>query len=403
MRSLVLKSALLICFFGFLLVFFQNCTPAGEKNPNNALVVTPTPKGNRILSLDLNDMTGTGNFNDNLNLAAQVGIQAVPLSFDWNQIEPAGNENTSGNPSFAYTDPGSNLAIANSVYGTHKIKVALSIRPIYINQLVVPVGLRNTPFVSTPSSMSDRYFLMLKWVLTQKLSGVKLTSLSIGTEIDACVGKVSGCIDPVGGSHSVSWLQYSQFLLLVKAYIAGDSSIQSLHSGLKVGMTSQYSALISDLASSTKPIQSLNTNGSVDAVHVTYYPLNSNFTVSNPLRIKEEFKALLDGYPPTIPIVVMEAGLPSGAVNSSSESYQADFVKEIFEMWDSNAERIPYLCFTRLNDKAGGSSTSECQGNVTCEEFIRTLGLRTYLAGQIGNDKFSFARLVAEAKLRGWK
>lgn len=134
---------------------------------------------------------------------------------------------------------------------------------------------------------------------------------------------------------------------------------------------------------------------------LTYYPLNNDFTVKNPEVVHEDFAKLVVLFPDK-PIYVLEAGYPSSTLLGSSEAKQADFVREIFIAWDTQAEHIKLLDFLWLHDISPASVEELGDYYGFHDEkflaFLATLGLRTF----DGEDKEAFKVLRLETKKRGW-
>ncbi|MCP4203969.1 MAG: hypothetical protein GY769_18785 [bacterium] len=80
-------------------------------------------------------------------------------------------------------------------------------------------------------------------------------------------------------------------------------------------------------------------NSLTDGVSVTYYPLDSSFQVRPPTRVRRDFDRLAEAYPRR-PILVLEAGYPSGKGNKSSKAKQRKFVKRLFAAWDRHPDQI---------------------------------------------------------------
>jgi hypothetical protein len=147
--------------------------------------------------------------------------------------------------------------------------------------------------------------------------------------------------------------------------------------------------------------QTLNRHS--DIILVSYYPINSDFTVKDPRVVGEEMGAVVKAYPHRT-IYFSEAGYPSSPVLGSSEERQSEFVREVFKAWDAHASQIRYLAFSWLTDSSPAALDFFAKyyslADNKFREYLRTLGLRTNPGH--GTDKPAFVALKAEAKARGW-
>ena len=119
------------------------------------------------------------------------------------------------------------------------------------------------------------------------------------------------------------------------------------------------------------------------------------------------------------PIYFMQAGFPSGYFPGGgydspvavptlgvSRDLQAEFIREIFQVWDEHAAQVRLLNITWMHDLSPESAFSIANedpafavpGDPGHLEYLWTLGLRTYT----GEAKPAWHTLVEEAALRGW-
>jgi len=208
---------------------------------------------------------------------------------------------------------------------------------------------------------------------------LQLTSLSIGNEIDAYLG-----------TNASKWNQYQIFFNATKTHA------KTRKLGINVGTKAQFDGLTGYAKEYLKKINQIS-----DVIMVTYYPLNSDFTVKNPRIVKSDFDALTSIYRDK-PIFILECGYPSSNVLKSSERKQGEFVREVFKTWDAHASQIQLISFTWLHDvsQATVEEWSAYYGisDLNFKEYLQTLGLRTW----DGKDKKAFVALKEEAKTRGW-
>ena len=331
------------------------------------LAVTATaqiPRGDRLLGIDVN-AAEDGDFFAAFSLAESAGLQVATLHLGWDDIESApgvfGNEF---------------LDAANTFYPIVGASVSLTLTPIDTNTLRLPADLANLPF-DDPRVVA-RFNALLDYVFS-RIGDLELTSLAIGNEIDA-----------IAAPGSAIYSQYETFFAQTSVHA------RSLRPGLTVGATSTLYGLIGAHAEALAGI-----NAHSDWILATYYPLDSKFQVKPPSALDLEIGSLLDRYAGR-PVALLEAGLPSGAGNGSSLDLQAEFVRQLFQVWDAHAEQIPLIAISWLHDISPEAVATfvEYYGldDPAFAEYLGTLGVRTHG----GNDKPAFRELRAQAAVRGW-
>jgi hypothetical protein len=326
----------------------------------------PLPKGERLLSLDLT-WAAHSDFGEAFLLGKSVGMQVTNLSVQWDELEPSPGQ---------YTSPDEVLQNANSFFPTQDIAVSLMVGFIDTNNLRLPSDLSDKSF--DDPEVIERFKRLLDYVFAE-IPDLELTSLSIGNEIDGYLG-----------TNEKLWQQYTTFFQDVSAYA------KTKRANLSVGSKLGFGGLT---GSAYKP--SADLVRSSDAVMLTYYPLNNDFTVKNPRVVFGDFAKLVEAFPDK-PIYILEAGYPSSRVIGSSETQQAQFVQNVFRAWDEEATHIKLIDFLWLHDIAPevvkdlGSYYGLDDGNFL--EYLATLGLRTHQ----GEAKPAFEMLGQEAKKRGW-
>jgi hypothetical protein len=102
------------------------------------------------------------------------------------------------------------------------------------------------------------------------------------------------------------------------------------------------------------------------------------------------------------PLYLLEAGYPSSDVLGSSQSKQADFIREMFETWDTHRSQLKLVNFIWLHDISPAQVKSYTKyyglSSKGFAEYLGTLGFR----GHDGEDKQAFKALREAAKARGW-
>jgi len=326
------------------------------------------PTNNKI-SVDVSTQPQNAAFNYDscFALGAKLGMSSVGIHQPWTAIETA-----PGTFNFTILD------IANWYYPAHGVSIDLNIDPLETNHLEVPSDLTSVAFDSV--LFINRFKTLLDSVKIHIPNSTVFSSLVIGSEGDVYLG-----------SNTVLWQKYTTFYNAVSAYA------RTLWPGIKVSTELTFDGLINDNTSA----QVLNTNS--DYIGVSYYPLNSNFTVKPVTTVPIDFKAITTLYP-TKPICFYQYGYPSSSSCNSSQVQQAHFITQTFQSWDMYAANIRMIDFTWLHDL----STAAVNYNATYYgisdliflEFLRTLGLRTGDAN--GTDKQAFLELECQSKQRGY-
>lgn len=361
------------------LLLAQSCTnKTGGSAP--ATVVT---KGSRKLGLHVTQsqsetfdaaflLIDTNRF-DHVNLhqiwgdGGLVGLPVPPLT-----------TNAAGTTfDFTYID------IANAYYPAHSKGLMFTIGTIDSNNKLVPSSFNATAFDN--AGLRSNFKTMLA-ALIPRFAATDIVSFQIGNEVDIQLG-----------TNAMAWAQYKTFFDDVSAYA------KTLRPSLKIGVTTTLYGSIS--ASQKSFIQSLNTNA--DIVSVTYYPLNSDFTMKSPSVISADLAALVALYP-TKSIYIQEIGYSSGATYiASSTEQQRQFVVNFFSAWDSYATNIPVVSWLNTTEwstssvNAYGTQYGICPGTYCnpFKEYLQTLGLRNYTDGSY---KPAINEMILQMQNRGW-
>ena len=294
-------------------------------------------------------------------------MQVVSLSLDWDDIETA-----PGKYDFHL------LAIANAFYPAHNVALDLFIRPVDTNGEHLPKDLKGRALDSP--LVLERFNQMMDMALAQ-IPAVHLNLLSIGNEVDLGFGQ-----------NDKLWKEYDTFFRETRNHV------KSERANVKVGCSATLYGLIGKAKERMQVINRLS-----DFVIVTYYPINPDFTVKSPQVVPQEIDELTRVYPNRI-IYFSEIGYPSSPVLGSSEEKQKEFIDEVFKAWDQHATQIPYVTFTWLSDLSVSAVAHFTEyyhlKDNKFQEYLRTLGLRTYEGH--GVDKPAFVELTRQAKSRGW-
>ena len=321
-------------------------------------------RGDRLLGIGINE--GSIGFEKAFPAAQTTGMQFVELPQQWDEIEKEAGEFTN-----------QWLDVANAYYPRVGVRLVISLNPIDTNSLRLPDDLRNKP-LDHPDVIA-RYKKAVEYVLS-RLPDTKLVAFSIGNEIDGFLG-----------ADSAKWAQYERFFQATADYVRQQKP------DVPVGAKVMLPSLIGDRR---RQVQAVNRHA--DAVFVTYYPLNGDFSVKPPTVAHDDIKAVLKLYPQK-PVYFLEAGYPSSPHLGSSEQRQARFVQEIFNVWDQHHTQIRAVNFIWLHDisLAEVNRYKKYYGvdARSFGEYLGTLGLRTHN----GQNKKAFRILQQEANVRGWR
>jgi hypothetical protein len=374
MKSLILF-IILIPFIIF--IFFIACSDdSPTSNSNNDINCPNTfePKGDRLLGMDILNSSENGTFEGDFEKSREFGIEFTALHLLWSQLEISPE---------IYADPGDALAVFNMFCRLNNIKLSLTIRPIDLTGKTVPEDLESTRF--NTDLMKSRFQRLIDFVFI-KIDYQLLTSLQIGNEIDGY---------DTGNENPDFWSDYGDFLFDIKNYT------DSQYPDLKTGFTITLNGVVNGIHSSSGVFESLA--NTVDIVGVTYYPLNSDFTVQDPNVLQSQLEKITIKFPEKT-IYLQEVGYQTSSQCNSSELKQAQFVCNVFHSWDNFKNNIKLINFVRLNDVSQSQAEELADtygiGDNKFIEYIRTLGLRTY-SGH-GTDKKAFTILKEHANVRGW-
>lgn len=338
------------------MILFSNSTK-GQINPLN-----------NFIGLDVSTQPQNASFNYDscFILGKNLGMTRVGVFQNWTAIETSP---TVYNMTI--------MDIANIYYPAYNMSVDLTITPIHTNNLEVPSDLTSTPF-DNPVFI-NRFNRMLDSVKAH-MPNVTLSSLVIGSEHDVYLG-----------SNVALWTQYTNF------YNAVSLHAKTLWPGLKVATELTFNGITTQNTFA----QTLNTNS--DYIGVSYYPLNTNFTVKPVSVIPTDFATLVGLYA-SKPICFYQYGYPSSSTCNSSDVLQAQFISQTFTSWDTYASNIKMIDFTWLHDLdmalVNYYGTYYGLTDPVFLEYLHTLGMRNWNGN--GSDKLAFTELKCQAKQRGY-
>ncbi len=326
-----------------------------------------TPSVN-VISIDVSTSPQNSSFNYDscFALGKKIGMGSVGIYQNWTAIETSPL-----NYNMFIMD------IANVYYPAHNMAIDLTIAPIHTNNLEVPSDLASLSFSNTV--MINRFNRLLDSIKAH-IPNVTLSSLVIGSEHDIYLG-----------NNALAWANYTKFYNNVSAHA------KTLWSGLKVSTELTFNGLI------TQNTFAQNLNSNSDYIGISYYPLNTDFTVKSPTVIPTDFANLVSLYS-SKPLCFYQFGYPSSSTCNSSEVLQSQFITQTFASWDAYASNIKMIDFTWLHDLDVSvvNFYSNYYGitDTAFLEYLRTLGLRNW--GSNGANKLAYNELLCQAKLRGY-
>jgi hypothetical protein len=269
------------------------------------------------------------------------------------------------------------LDVANLYYPAQGVKLALILSTIATVADCRPADLQLLAW--NDANVVQRYKNLTDHVLS-RLSAVNLISLAVGSEVDIFLG-----------ANTTEWTKYTDFYNQTSAYVKTKVAAQT-----SVGVKTTFDGTVT---TRTSLVQTLNANS--EAIFITYYPLNADFTVKSPDVVSADFASLIALYPGR-KIQFLEAGYPSGMLCASSEELQRRFVENMFSAWDAHDDAVTAVNFEWLHDltQSEVDMYAEFFGifDPRFKEYLKTLGLRY----SNGSEKAAFGELATQADARGW-
>jgi len=365
--------SLKVSFIGIFFVCFLACGGGTSLDTST----TPAPsvlQGARVLGLDVKEVPAV-TYGMAYDQAITLGVREVSVSLDWELLEP-----TLGN--YDDTIP----AIIESFYPQQAADLTLVLRPLDTPGARLPAELVGLAFDDPAVITAFENFLthLHNTFPTLNASG-KLKWIHVGNEIDANLGL-----------DATKWSQWQTF------FVAAKTKIKALWgSSVEVSSIIQFSAL------TNTPIKDLYVNllAELDSAVLTYYPLNSDFSVRSVSSIEADFDLMANSIIGKS-ILLQECGYPSSTVNNSSEASQADFISAVFSAWDKYSDRINLIDFSWQYDVDEATADQwvidfglSGQPNENAfKYYLWTLGLSNYDA----SEKLALQRLRDELQNRGW-
>lgn len=361
----------------FILLFIlqMSCSDSND-NPDiiNACTEEVLPRNSREIAFDILDATEDGDFSDNFNLAStELKTGFIQLLQAWNAFANAA-------PNF--DGPAiENMRILNDFASSTNSKLSIIITPIDIPGRFVPTYLGDRKF--DDPVLIEAFIDLINHLFegdNRILDPSNVIAFSVGNEINH--------YNWAANNDQIT--EYVSFLKAIKPHL-NRYEIPLHFTGTLAGMTDQVA-------------QWKNAVESIDKLSITYYPINSDFTVKDPDVIWADFDKLMSHYS-GIPIFIQEIGYPSAEKLNSSEIKQSSFFCNFFSVWDKYPKIIDKVSILRLNDvsEASARQTAQFYGIPNNENFIayiQTLGIRTW--EENGTNKLAFETIKTALQKREW-
>jgi len=330
----------------------------------------PVARGNRKAGIHITQAQNNS-YAEEIDRVKELGAEVIPLTLPWTFMETGSG--------FDKTFP----ELINSYYPAQGFTVSLNITPIYAVSRSLPPDLIDKPF---NDPMVITRFKALLDSLHKWMPDANINNFVLGLEVDNYLS-----------SHPQEWLQYKAL------YDSGIVHVKKLWgASMPVGVETTWGYTVY-----TNKDEILELNENSDLMVLSYYPNESDFTVKAPSRVHEDIEMVLDLYP-EIPTFIVETGYQTSTACNSSEEKQAQFIREMFALWDKHPERINFMGFLWLTDLSD-QVTEQYVNDYGLTNFphleafrgyLQTTGLRTWANN--GTDKKGYAQLEQELQRRGW-
>ncbi len=356
----------------FLLLCLTSCSGGGGSGGDSTS--QPLTQGSRTVGLAIGETPSVA-YAMAYDQAIATGVRQVKVSFNWCELEPS-----VGNYDNTYLD------IADSFYPLVQGDITFVLRPLDGPGPCFPVGLAGRSF-DDPLVIAafDNFLIHLHGRINNINATGKLKWIHVGNEIDGPLA-----------SNATAWAEWGVF------YDAAKLRIEALWgNAVTVSSIIKFSAL-------TNPsiyTQYLNLLPRLDAAVINYYPLKGDFTVEPLTVIPDDFNTMVSRIS-NKSIILQECGLPSSPVNNSSELLQADFITEIFRVWDIHKNRIQIIDFAWQYDVSEAQADqwvieygiSGLPGENVFKYYLWTLGFLNYDS----TEKLAWQRFKDELQKRNW-
>ena len=296
-----------------------------------------------------------------------VGARYIEASYQWDDIETSPGV-------FTYPEDPSAL---NTFLETVAWHASLAINGIDTNTDRRPDYLRSRDW--DDPVLIDAYWAMVLDILSKFPDG-NVDGVAIGNEVDVYL--------------SANPSEQDAYIAFVETI---SSRLKAQFPWLVNGSKTTASGF---LGSSRDFVTQLNVN--TDTVMVTYYAIDSSFRALSPSAARAELNSYVAGFPGR-DIQFIEIGVHASTACGSSNTLQANFVKEVFAFWDDNAAQVSLVNFLWLTDLPAGVVdnfvTYYSVDDPCFRAYLAELGWRT----EDGTEKGARAVFDTEAKARGFE
>ena len=300
---------------------------------------------------------------DATTLARSAGANGQFSSFQWSELEPNLNQYAA--------DKLQNFRDAMQYAEANHLQLLVGFQMINTVTREVPAELSTVAWDDV--AMIDQFKALLDQLIPYMGAGVRY--ISLGNEVDPYFD--NGRSSEIPGFHI--------FVNTIQAY---------LHTQLpnvKVGVTVTAGGWLGSNVQTW-----LNLTADTEAMIITYYPLNSDFTVQDPIAPAAAFPDLVQ-LAGDRDVVLQEVGYPTSSLLNSSEAKQAEFIHQVFAAWRDSGQRIEFLNLFLLHDFSSDlvSALTTYYGisDPKFVAFLATLGLRN----ADNTDKAAWPAVLQEA------
>jgi hypothetical protein len=263
-----------------------------------------------------------------------AGSRAVSIVRRWDELFSA--------PTEPRPEAWNELQSAASLYADAGRRVLVSLAIVDRHSDARPVG--------SPADWSDSGLRQAAEQLidrTLATFGEELEYLSIGREVDRFLQTADSSVG-------------SELVELISHLLSYSRDHGQLPAATRVGVSASWQGLT---AGSAELEQLL---GASDVVIATYYPLESDFTVREPVAAAGDLQALVDSRvvdAGPAQLVLQEVGYPSAEQTGSSERTQQRFYQSFFQALQSRRDHFPFVSVYALNDPPVGVCEADAEAS----------------------------------------
>jgi hypothetical protein len=271
--------------------------------------------------------------------AKRIGIRAVTLPVDWAAAERKPGE-------YDLTWP----KVADGFYPREGVEIGLVLRDLNTNRDERPADLRTKPF--------DDPMVLERWrrfadAVLDAMPKSRLGWISVGNEVDVSLG-----------SDKDKVAAYGRYLRSAFAHL------RKRRPGVRLGTALTFDG-VRTRGAILKPILAEG-----DVAMVNYYLMDGARRPPG-TQVPKDLDAMA-AFAAGKPLLVTEAGAPSGTAIGSSEAAQAEFIRTLLP--EARRRKIPYVNLVWMND-VGDAEVAKFTAYYGFSEpefkdFLATLGLR---------------------------